>query len=50
MNSILRQDLPEEVYHFLKDLLDPEMYGYAVTEEVRNRARELLEKKGTEIK
>lgn len=28
---------------FLFDLTDPEMYGYAVTDEVRRRALELLE-------
>lgn len=27
---------------FLRNLLDPEMYGHAVTEEVRNEARKLL--------
>lgn len=28
---------------FLFDLTDPEMYGFAVTDEVRRRALELLE-------
>ncbi len=32
----------ENVYLFLKNLLDPEMYGFAVTAEVRDRARVLL--------
>ena len=27
---------------FLLDLTDPEVYGFAVTDEVRRRARELL--------
>jgi len=36
--------LPEEIYRFLKDLLDPDRYGYAVTEEVRQRVREILYK------
>lgn len=30
------------------DLLNPEMYGYAVTAEVRNRAREVLGIEGRE--
>lgn len=34
--------LDSEVQKFLKNLLDPEMYGWAVTEEVRNEARRLL--------
>jgi hypothetical protein len=32
----------EDIYRFLKDLLDPEIYGWAVTAEVRNKSRELL--------
>jgi hypothetical protein len=32
----------ENVYLFLKNLLDPEMYGFAVTAEVRDSARVLL--------
>ena len=32
----------ENVYIFLKNLLDPEMYGFAVTAEVRDSARVLL--------
>lgn len=48
MNSIPHQALPENVYRFLKDLLNPEMYGYAVTAEVRDRARELLGKEKCE--
>ena len=44
MNSTHHQALldAEAVYNFLKDLLNPEMYGHAVTAEVRDRARELL--------
>ncbi len=40
----------EEVYRFLKNLLDPEMYGWAVTAEVRDKARELLGKERVETK
>jgi hypothetical protein len=40
----------DEVVQFLKDLLDPEMYGFAVTAEVRDRARELLGKERVETK
>lgn len=40
----------EDVYRFLKNLLDPEMYGWAVTAEVRDRARELLGKERVETK
>jgi hypothetical protein len=40
----------EAIYCFLKDLLDPEMYGYAVTAEVRDRARELLSQMKVETK
>ena len=32
----------EEYLAFFKNLLDPEMYGWAVNEEVRNEAREFL--------
>jgi len=31
-----------EVERFLRNLLDPEMYGHAVTGEVRDEARKLL--------
>jgi hypothetical protein len=40
----------EKIYRFLKDLLDPEMYGHAVTAEVRDRARELLGQMKVETK
>jgi len=50
MNSIPHQALPEDVYRFLKDLLNPEMYGHAVTAEVRDKARELLGKERVETK
>lgn len=40
----------EDVYRFMKDLLDPEMYGWAVTAEVRDRARELLGRERVETK
>lgn len=32
----------------IKDLLDPEVYGYAVSAEVRNAAREVLGIEGRE--
>ena len=32
----------EEVIYFLKELLDPEGFGYAVTSEVRKEAHQLL--------
>jgi len=38
--SILEQDI--KALKLVKDLLDPEMYGYAVSAEVRNAAREVL--------
>jgi hypothetical protein len=38
----------EDVYRFLKNLLDPEMYGWAVTAEVRGEARRLLGKQKVE--
>lgn len=40
----------EDIYRFLKNLLDPEMYGWAVTDEVRDRARELLGRERVETK
>jgi len=50
-NSIPHQKpLDEDIYNFLKDLLNPEMYGFAVTAEVRDRARELLDMKRVETK
>jgi hypothetical protein len=50
-NSIPHQKpLDEYIYNFLKDLLNPEMYGYAVTAEVRDRARELLNQMKVETK
>lgn len=33
----------ERVRNFLFDLTDPDMFGFAVTDEVRRRALELLE-------
>jgi len=52
MNSTHHQVLldNEAMYRFLKDLLNPEMYGYAVTAEVRDRARELLGQMKVETK
>lgn len=34
--------MSKEVEKFLRNLLDPEMYGHAVTAEVRDEARKLL--------
>jgi len=34
--------MDEDVWRFLRSLVDPEKYGHAVTEEVRNEARKLL--------
>jgi hypothetical protein len=39
----------DEVVQFLKDLLDPDMYGFAVTAEVRQRAKQLLESQKEEV-
>ena len=43
-NDLQRLDLQiyMRVKGFLFDLTDPEMYGFAVTDEVRRRALELL--------
>jgi hypothetical protein len=38
----------EKVYRFLKSLLDPDMYGMAVTAEVRDQVRALLGMKKVE--
>ena len=40
--------MSSEVEAFLKNLLDPEMYGHAVTAEVRDEARILLGMKKVE--
>lgn len=40
--------MSEDVYSFLKALLDPERYGHAVTAEIRDEARVLLGKKKVE--
>lgn len=32
----------ERLYRFMFDLTDPDMFAFAVTDEVRRRARELL--------
>jgi shikimate 5-dehydrogenase len=39
----------DEVVQFLKDLLDPDMYGFSVTAEVRQRAKQLLESQKEEV-
>lgn len=38
----------ESMKKFLKDLLDPEMFGHAVSAEVRDEARKLLGMKPVE--
>ncbi len=40
--------MSEDVYSFLKGLLDPERFGHAVTAEVRDEARVLLGKSKVE--
>jgi hypothetical protein len=32
----------DDIVRFLKNLLDPDMYGYAVSQEVRDEAKKLL--------
>jgi hypothetical protein len=36
--------MDNEVIAFLKSLLNPEEYGWAVTQEIRDEAKKLLEK------
>lgn len=40
----MNEELLREVRNFLADLCHPEGFGYSVTREVRQRARELLAK------
>ena len=35
-------DGDNDIARFLKNLLDPDMYGYAVSQEVRDQAKQLL--------
>lgn len=43
MSEVIDSKLNEaEAKKFLESLLDPERFGYSVTEEVRDGARELL--------
>ena len=37
-------DGDNDIARFLKNLLDPDMYGYAVSQEVRDEAKKLLNK------
>ena len=46
--KIVDNMMSEEVFHFLKGLLDPERFGHAVSAEVRDEARVLLGKKKVE--
>ena len=34
----------DDIVRFLKNLLDPDMYGHAVSQEVREQAKQLLNK------
>ena len=40
--------MENDVHQFLRDLLDPEMYGHAVSAEVRDEVRKLLGMKPVE--
>ena len=42
--------MSKEVEKFLRNLLDPEMFGHAVTAEVRDQARALLGMEKVETK
>lgn len=42
MIEINNKFIDNDVHRFLKSLLDPEMFGHAVTAEVRDEARKLL--------
>lgn len=46
----VREEWSENVNIFLRNLLDPEKYGHAVTAEVRDEARTLLGMKKVETK
>ena len=46
--KIVDNMMSEDVYKFLKGLLDPGRFGHAVTAEVRDEARVLLGKKKVE--
>lgn len=46
--KIMDKIMSEEVYRFLKSLLDPDSFGHAVSAEVRDEARVLLGKKKVE--
>ena len=34
----------DDIVRFLKNILDPDMYGHAVSQEVREQAKQLLNK------
>ena len=42
IDSIISSSKEEEYKRFISSLLDPEMFGYAVSAEVRDEARHLL--------
>ena len=48
MIEVNNKFIENDVYQFLKNLLDPEMFGHAVTGEVRDEARKLLGMKPVE--
>ena len=45
-----RNDIPVPVVRFLKSLLDPEAFGWAVTPEIRKEVIKLLKGEGSGIK
>ncbi len=48
--NIIKETMSVEVHAFLKSLINPDMYGHAVTAEVRDEARVLLGMKKVETK
>lgn len=50
MRYEVREEWNEKVNTFLRNLLDPEKYGHAVTAEVRDEARVLLGMEKVEMK
>ena len=48
MNNVIDSNKEKQYINFLKKLLDPEMFGHAVTAEVRDEARKLLGMKPVE--
>lgn len=48
--NIMEETMTQNVYTFLKSLLDPDRFGHAVTAEVRDEARVLLGMEKVETK